>query len=132
VAAACLALLAPAAGCLHIQDVSSAPAYAGMVGASYRLPREATLLNDGGPERGYYIVCHEPQDSPESWFVASVPEGWRIKVEAVKRETGQLLMGPPVETLWAFVSLDDPRKPSRRIRATITLDECKELRKADD
>jgi hypothetical protein len=133
VAAAGLTLLVAAGGCRHIEDVSAAAPYAGMIGATYRLCPEAELLREGGPGRGYDIVIHRYHGHSDKWVVATLPEGWPIRVEAVKRETGRTLLGDlPFDERWAIVSLDDPRTPSRRIRATLALADFDELKKAGD
>jgi hypothetical protein len=132
ITAVCLTVAVQTTGCRHIDDLSAIPPYASVVGATFRLRREAELLNENAFERGYNIMFDRCRGGSDDWVVAKLPVGWRVHVEAVKRQTGRMVIGSfPFERSWAVISLDDPRNPKRPIRATIEMADFANLRRAD-
>ncbi len=130
-AAGCLLLLAPA-GCRHVQDISGIPPHSGQVGLRYRLSREAELLKKETVVASYSVCFERLPGTSDAWVVCTLPAGYPVQVEAIKRVTGRLLIGGmPFEEKYAVISLDHPQHPEARIRAELYLEDFKDLKPAD-
>ncbi len=122
-------LLLVAAGCRQVRDISAAPPYSAWVGARYCLKCEAELLNEGTLLPSYSVCFERLRGSSDGWVVCKLPEGYPVKVEAVKRVTGRTLIGDiPFTEEYAVISLDHPTRPGSRIRAELPLASFERLR----
>ncbi len=126
-------LLSMTVGCSHVQDISTLPPYSNQIGVTYRLNREAELWNKSALVPAYDIVIDPYKGYPDEWVVAKLLEGYEIKVEAIKREEGRTLIGNcPYREEYAIVSLEHPKIRKLRIKATTSLGNFENMRKAAD
>jgi hypothetical protein len=89
---------------------------------------------DDGTVLASYSVCFErlPGWSSDHLVVCTLPEGYPVQVEAIKRVTGRTLIGGiPFREEYAVISLDHPQHPEARIRAELPLASLKDLKPAD-
>jgi hypothetical protein len=107
-------------GCSHTRDVSGQEPYPKWIGTADCLTCDCELWKEGELFPSYQILTPVGVYNRE---YAKLPKGTLVKVEAVKRESGNLLIASPESRHYAYdyavVSLNDPKSPDRRIQATV-------------
>lgn len=82
-----------------------------------------------------YDIVIDPYEGGyrEERVVAKLPDGYEIKIEAIKREEGRTLIGNwPYREEYAIVSLKHPKIHKLRIQATTSLGNFEDMRKIAD